>query len=60
MTKLHDLIAARIAANMGVNRICVVHDVMPAMEPMLKLATHHASHLIHNLEYFNGNWSGGF
>jgi tRNA/rRNA methyltransferase len=45
--------AARIAANMGVNHICVVHDVLPAMEPMLKLATHHASHLIHNLEHFN-------
>ena len=45
--------AARIAANMGVSRICVVHDVMPTMEPMLKMATHHASHLIRNLELFD-------
>ena len=44
--------AARIAANMGVSKICVVAETMPAKEPMLKLSTHHAAHLVHNLDLY--------
>jgi len=38
--------AARVAANMGISQLIVVSRERPADEPMRKLATHHAVHLI--------------
>lgn len=45
--------AARVAANMGVTRIIVVHTTEPDLEPMLKMATHHAAHLVHAIKRFS-------
>lgn len=41
--------AARIAYNFGISGLTVVSDREPDRERMLKMATHKASHLIHNL-----------
>ncbi|MBW2682921.1 MAG: tRNA methyltransferase, partial [Deltaproteobacteria bacterium] len=41
---------ARIAWNMGINRLIVVCDRLPEREPMAQMATHKAAHLIDNLE----------
>ena len=42
--------AARIAWNMGITRLILVKDSLPEREPMAKMATHKAVHLIDNLE----------
>ena len=42
--------AARIAFNMGVNRLIVVRDELPDREAMAKMATHKAAHLLDNME----------
>ena len=42
--------AARVAWNMGVNRLIVVRDTLPDHETMAKMATHKAVHLIDNIE----------
>lgn len=42
--------AARIAWNMGITRLILVRDSVPEREPMAKMATHKAAHLIDNLE----------
>jgi len=44
--------AARIAWNMGITRLILVRDDVPEREPMAKMATHKAAHLIDNLEVF--------
>lgn len=44
--------AARIAFNMGINRLILVKDKVPEREPMAKMATHKAAHLVDNLEVF--------
>jgi len=44
--------AARVAWNMGINRLILVRDTLPAREPMAKMATHKAAHLIDNLEIY--------
>lgn len=44
--------AARIAWNMGITRLILVRDGLPEREPMAKMATHKAAHLIDNLEVF--------
>jgi tRNA/rRNA methyltransferase len=44
--------AARIAWNMGINRLIVVRNEMPEREVMAKMATHKATHLIDNLEIY--------
>ncbi len=44
--------AARIAWNMGITRLILVRDSLPAREPMAKMATHKAAHLIDNLEIY--------
>ncbi len=44
--------AARIAWNMGINRLVLVRDDLPAREPMAKMATHKAVHLIDQLELY--------
>lgn len=41
--------AARAAFNMGISRLVVVRKEAPAHEPMAKMATHKAAHLIENL-----------
>ena len=41
--------AARIAWNMGINRLIVVRDSIPDRESMAKMATHKAAHLIDNM-----------
>jgi tRNA/rRNA methyltransferase len=41
--------AARIAFNMGIEKLVVVSDTPHAYEPMAKMATHKAVHLIDNL-----------
>ncbi len=41
--------AARVAANMGISQLIVVSRERPEEEPMRKLATHHAAHLIEAL-----------
>ncbi|OEU47234.1 MAG: tRNA methyltransferase [Desulfobulbaceae bacterium S3730MH12] len=43
--------SARIAWNMGVNRLIIVGDRLPEREPMAQMATHKAAHLIDNLEF---------
>jgi tRNA/rRNA methyltransferase len=42
--------AARIAWNMGLSRLIVVRDSLPDHEPMAKMATHKAVHLVENME----------
>jgi tRNA/rRNA methyltransferase len=42
--------SARIALNFGISRIFVVSDEPPDAERMLKMATHKAAHLIHDME----------
>ena len=44
--------AARVAHNMGIDRLILVSDAKPAREPMAKMATHHAAHIIDNLPVF--------
>jgi tRNA/rRNA methyltransferase len=44
--------AARIAWNMGISRLILVRDSMPEREPMARMATHKAAHLIDNLELY--------
>ena len=45
--------AARIAWNMGITRLILVRDSVPEREPMAKMATHKAAHLIDNLEIYS-------
>ncbi len=45
--------AARVAFNMGINQIILVSDKKPPREPMAKMATHKAAHLIDNLPLFS-------
>ncbi len=42
--------AARVACNMGISRLALVRDEMPEQEAMARMATHHAIHLIDNIE----------
>jgi len=42
--------AARIAFNMGIRRLVLVRDQLPDREPMAKMATHKAAHLLDNME----------
>jgi tRNA/rRNA methyltransferase len=42
--------AARIAFNMGITRLILVRDEMPEYEPMAKMATHNAAHILENIE----------
>lgn len=44
--------AARIAWNMGITRLILVRDSLPEREPMAKMATHKAVHLIDSLEIY--------
>lgn len=44
--------AARIAWNMGITRLILVRDSLPEREPMAKMATHKAAHLIDNIEMY--------
>jgi tRNA/rRNA methyltransferase len=44
--------AARVAWNMGITRLILVRDSVPEREPMAKMATHKAAHLIDNLEIY--------
>jgi tRNA/rRNA methyltransferase len=44
--------AARIAWNMGITRLILVRDSQPEREPMVKMATHKAAHLIDHLEIY--------
>jgi tRNA/rRNA methyltransferase len=44
--------AARIAWNMGITRLILVRDSLPDREPMAKMATHKAAHLIDNIEIY--------
>jgi len=44
--------AARIAWNMGINRLILVRDSLPERETMAKMATHKAAHLIDNMELY--------
>ena len=44
--------AARAAWNMGITRIIVVADEYPDHSRMVKLATHHAAHLIDSMEFY--------
>jgi len=43
--------AARIAWNMGIENLIVVGDKLPEREPMARMATHKAAHLIDNLQF---------
>lgn len=45
--------AARVAWNMGINRLIIVRDDIPDREAMAKMATHKAAHLIDNLEIYH-------
>jgi len=45
--------AARVAFNMGISRLILVSDAKPAREPMAKMATHKAAHLIDNLAVYS-------
>lgn len=45
--------AARIAYNMGINQLILVSNTRPPREPMAKMATHKAAHLIDNLPIFS-------
>jgi tRNA/rRNA methyltransferase len=42
--------AARVAYNMGIKRLILVRDSLPEREPMAKMATHKAAHLIDTME----------
>jgi len=42
--------SARIAYNMGIERLIIVSDTLPERETMAQMATHKAAHLIDNLE----------
>lgn len=44
--------SARIACNFGIENLMVITDEAPELERMLKMATHKAAHLIHNLKIF--------
>lgn len=44
--------AARVAYNMGINQLILVSNDRPPREPMAKMATHKAAHLIDNLSVF--------
>jgi tRNA/rRNA methyltransferase len=44
--------SARIACNFGIENLIVVADKRPDQERMLKMATHKAAHLIHELQFF--------
>lgn len=44
--------AARVAWNMGIHRLILVRDTLPEREPMAKMATHKAAHLIDNLKVY--------
>lgn len=44
--------AARIAWNMGIESLIVVGDQLPEREPMARMATHKAAHLIDNLQLY--------
>jgi tRNA/rRNA methyltransferase len=44
--------AARVACNMGIQRLILVRDELPPHETMAKMATHKAVHLIDNLEIY--------
>ncbi len=44
--------AARIAWNMGINRLIIVTDSVPDREAMAKMATHKAVHLIDTMEVY--------
>lgn len=44
--------AARIACNMGIQQLILVRDELPLREPMAKMATHKAAHLIDNLRLY--------
>ncbi|XOF35084.1 MAG: RNA methyltransferase [Candidatus Electrothrix sp. YB6] len=43
--------SARIACNFGIEQLSVVADELPDQARMLKMATHKAAHLIHNLQF---------
>lgn len=45
--------AARICWNMGIQRLIVVRDSLPDREPMAKMATHKAAHLIDHIEMYS-------
>jgi tRNA/rRNA methyltransferase len=45
--------AARIAYNMGINQLILVSSNKPARDPMAKMATHKAAHLIDDLRIFD-------
>lgn len=42
--------AARVAFNMGLSRLILVRDELPEREPMAKMATHKAAHLLDTME----------
>ena len=44
--------AARVACNMGIKQLILVNSTKPPREPMAKMATHKAAHLIDNLLVF--------
>lgn len=44
--------AARIAFNMGINKLLIVKNILPPREAMAKMATHKAAHLIDNLTVY--------
>lgn len=44
--------SARIACNFGIENLIVVAKKRPDQERMLKMATHKAAHLIHDLQFF--------
>lgn len=43
---------ARVAYNMGINRIILVRDELPERENMAKMATHKAAHLLDSMEVY--------
>ncbi|MCI5207817.1 MAG: tRNA methyltransferase [Candidatus Electrothrix sp. ATG2] len=45
--------SARIACNFGIEQLAVVAEEPPDQERMLKMATHKAAHLIHDLQLFD-------
>ena len=47
--------SARIACNFGIEQLIVVAEQQPDQERMLKMATHKAAHLIHNLQVFDNS-----
>jgi len=49
--------AARIACNFGIENLIVVARQQPDQERMLKMATHKAAHLIHQLQLCNNSRS---